>query len=1338
MRKKCLKQYMGGKKALIISIAVSFFGIVGYLMFSGDEDTSGGGSSFSGSGGGSFGTSDTSKGSKNFRKEMNRLEVEKNKKNQQRNSDKNKDGSTVINQINDVTSNNKDGDTNLNGGGSSVNNSFSYKVEGDDTTSDEYKKNTQFSIGNSEDDDQGDSGLGAGDGSGNGNGKNITRSSLSASLEGIENTAIFQQCIKIVSNILNKKNPSYTNILQQLKGLSGFKLLSQPSQDSLIGDIINRKYGYEANQYCHDIVAAIEGSLFDLEIYKQCIDTVGKILEQENITQDRIRMYLAEITGFTLLKDSVQDGFATDIHQRKHGDEVRLYCLEIVTAIIDAIEGQKAFAQCMIIVEGLFTEPELNTKIVKSALMTLVGFTLVPEDKQDQFIQDIVIKKHGTNAFRYCMDIVSAIVEAMDPAMLFKKCMEAMENMRKATMVGGEEMTEKKILIHLSVMGVFNGTSTHDQRKALAQTYFGEGYEDTIIEIQQVVNIYAYDDFISRAEKLCIKIVSSIIESINGENLYGECILILAKAKEDGDTNTSIQGLIPSVSELDIQNQYKIENMFKAFLQGNGDIEAEDVCSFLVQNLISSDNALLSLDVDTNADDGTKGSGTLGGDDKNQNDSCVNLIAMIDTKYNESLQNPGQDYIGLISGYYSREAQYQFFIPNNMEGEVIDKTLRVYLNKPVVVENLPRHIDTDLTMDNDAMQLFSSLTQSQRGTIAARLYDLMRNTMSKVSANAIKGEPVLQTVLFPNLCKCSHPDFDKPLWDIAVESYISSLASQHQTQSLPSDPIERERAIISSSFFKKCRDAVKNLSVSDNTKEKIFAKLMLSLPTLNNNNVRISNDDASPLLCYSSQCTTSSLEDPCPLSCEKKVDSVCSVLTASHLESTPSNDIPSPEKIFQCAPSGDDMSLIGLRCLELADKYYFGSDDNQENFKNHCISSSINALKEFHDNAREPTQKIVHTHFSTHSNDDVNREIYTNLSAEKQHAISESIWKDIDSKRFVYQQALEKSCYSISAIERLDLALHFDRGLAIFREVGEAVKKDIIEELWKQNKTKRIVDNRPITSDVCTKVQKEVWSDVINGITPVRSGEKDVLALPPSERCRCYVHKIYLNLHKKSIHNDAQCLAISSHIKEIIADMETHLEDSTTDNIKLIQTLMVIPHFRSLPYNIKSLISQNITDDMAINKSNAPSSKADIEIIFANSQTTHHCKKIEEHTTSGKGYTTEEMENCMQTVAALTYLDTKSAGANQSNIVCKTFADSLKRETQDSGHIKRISASNKQLEDIRLSTCTQKLRAAYYYIEGIQNSYWEKEDYDRTVDDVCIEQSNFYFSKNAEMLSNLI
>jgi hypothetical protein len=484
----------------------------------------------------------------------------------------------------------------------------------------------------------------------------------------------------------------------------------------------------------------------------------------------------------------------------------------------------------------------------------------------------------------------------------------------------------------------------------------------------------------------------------------------------------------------------------------------------------------------------------------------------------------------------------------------------------------------------------------------------------------------------------------------------------------------------------------------------------------------VTQDDIEPLTCYATEC-----QNGCSVSCEESVQSVCETLTEKYLTQVPQNDPISNDQIFTCEANAENSyNMIYLHCLETATAYYSTTND-KEKFLAHCQKSTETALTEYQNNASSLTIPIIKEYLSDTSGD--NYTIFTSLSDNDKQVIASGLYNKIQIGEINYNQTIEKSCHQVSENgtepNRTTLAEHFTVGVNFFIEDASAIRAIIVEELWDLNEKERMMKNRSITYEKCIEIADAEWKKLLVGNQNIRSGSKEDLALPPSPQCKCYIQQIFLTLHGKAIQDTDECNDIISEVTSKI-DTLTALSQKSSSGLPstgFYKIVSLIPHFEELPYNVKSEMMQSISSDLADTRANTPTtSTIDSGILLTSAQKNTHCTTI---STNIGTFTATEKDTCIIQLGKVSYENTKTEGSNSNNLICNLFGESLKKASDDAGHMSVFPEDNDQLNDMRLSTCTQKLRAVYMQIEAMQASYWEDTDYDWTLENQCSQESGY-------------
>lgn len=1334
---------MFGKKTIITLIVVGVGALVYFLFFSGEDSIMGGGSKFGGLGGsnnsvkyvntrGRDGTDTT--------KTLSESMQGRDGANSTKLLGNNTETSTTVNVAG------KDG---TDGGGLNYN----YTILGDTINQKNYSQNTKFNIDATEKEANdytkkggsqgsggsgGESGLGktgspggtgtggGGSGSGGSSAGTISRQETNKPLtnDDLRDTDIYKACINVVQPLLNG-NYTFIFIKNSLLKITGFNLLSIAQQDGFANDILNRKYGKDADKYCLDITNAIANVFGELAIYQECLTIVGGLLAKTRPEKTDIRIALLGLTGFSLLKSDLQEKFIQEIFERKYGDDPQKYCLNIVSAILDAMEGLALYKACIKIVDPLIKGTPSLTEI-RNALLKLPGFTLISEQDQNKFMNDIATKKYGENADRYCVDIVSAILEAMDPAKLYQNCLIALkEVLKERELLGGNTVPEETILLKLSVMGIFNGLNTFEERKKTAKLFFGAAYDEIILDIQRLTP----GTFEAQAPKICTKIVDLILDSILGDNIYAKCIQAMEEARANKLSVPLLSKILPDSQKLKADVLATLEGMFRSFLS-TGNPTAEDICMFFAQTLLSGDidpgketpnsgNAANAISGNTKGatDDASSAldprDALLFGDPAAESvTACTNLVKSIDRYYKTYTEYTSGDPVEEI---VKQVEPFEFFIPGDKKPEIIRKTLVVYLSKPRRGDDAQmRHRDVNHIMSDSDMSYFSQLSDHEKLKISQRLFDAKKTVVASPTFGTAIPEDTLIKDVYPYICKCAHPGFEDVAWYDAFTQYTDAKINTKISQSLPSDPIQKAQLLNSSSFFQKCvNNAVTTLTSNDTTTALIRAKIEANLTELGQYGIVLNDTFFDPLQCYAVQCSGHST---CPLSCQNQVSTFCEIATTKYLAAAPQGASLDLDQIFACqnANTGDNYNLVQLHCAEVAQSYYDDPTD-QSQFRIACFNGISRVLATNVDDISAITQAMIKDELSKDSG--INPEtgttvsypenaVYKRLSDAYRNNIARGIYDKIQLGQLDYNKTVEQSCYDATKSTRDAQAVHMARGMIYFVEDAESVRNSIVKILWDMNTESRLQSNRPVTAAKCLSVAKDQW-DKFSDNTLLTEKAASKVTLPPSKQCKCYLDRVYSLLHELTVDSDTECDQKATEIKAVMNNIRASSDKTAASSPSIIvRDLVKIPRYTSLPAEQQATIRAAIEKDLTTNRQAASTSQLDREIFLTGAQRTKHCDNMKTILT----FTDEERAACGNTLAQLNYEMASQREIKSNNVLCSLIASSMDLIAYDDGQMNVFPSGDTQYKDIRQSTCTQKLRAIYFQINAFKPVFWESDE----------------------------
>jgi hypothetical protein len=278
-----------------------------------------------------------------------------------------------------------------------------------------------------------------------------------------------------------------------------------------------------------------------------------------------------------------------------------------------------------------------------------------------------------------------------------------------------------------------------------------------------------------------------------------------------------------------------------------------------------------------------------------------------------------------------------------------------------------------------------------------------------------------------------------------------------------------------------------------------------------------------------------------------------------------------------------------------------------------------------------------------------------------------------------------------------------------------------------QNEARRMKENRPIYYDTCIKVSKEYWDKLLLN-DQVMQGKAGDLALPPSPQCKCYIDSIYSLLDERAITSDTECEQIAGEIKGTLVKMKASSDASATSmpTSDMLKKLAQIPYFANISYIIRTEIASAISSDLANIRFTTPTSALDSNIYLLQTTQKTYCTQIAQNVTFGSG----DNQKCLDVLGTISYETAKQPTKTPSNLICNLFADTIEKSVSDAGQVDFFPSNNIQFKDIRLSTCTQKLRSVYRQMETMKITYWaDGEDwtYKRTsaTQPQCNQVSNY-------------
>ena len=333
----------------------------------------------------------------------------------------------------------------------------------------------------------------------------------------------YEQCLKIVDEIILSSKTDYPYILSMLVKIPGFPVLTQSQQKSLVNNLINNLKSGTLNKekFCAMLTGLINGALMNSDLYKNCKVVLEKIIQAGNSDVAFIKSELrAKLTGFSLLPDNVQTELVSSISSEMKNAKVvdiQQLCLNIAASIAGVIMGTDVYKACIKIMSELLKIPNVAyTPAVKSHLFKIPGFLLLPAALQEKFVTNVNIALTNTTnpadfpAERLCLDIASAIIAAIQASAVYKKCLSIIKDIitQKKTLDNGYIITK------LEELPGFKTLLSEEQK---------EKYVKMINDIDLKVS-----DTDSQVQNICLALVTDLISAgldLNDPYLY--CLTVI-------------------------------------------------------------------------------------------------------------------------------------------------------------------------------------------------------------------------------------------------------------------------------------------------------------------------------------------------------------------------------------------------------------------------------------------------------------------------------------------------------------------------------------------------------------------------------------------------------------------------------------------------------------------------------------------------------------------------------------------------------------------------------------------------------------------------------------------
>jgi|GEM_PF-4942020 len=194
-------------------------------------------------------------------------------------------------------------------------------------------------------------------------------------MEAISNSDLYKQCIAVMDSIYASGKTDFDYIKSMLSTLPGFSLLPLTKQDSFskeVQDDLLDGGAFEKEQHCLNIVAAIIDNLANNKLYQQCIAILTDVYNdyQKNPRPyeeefSYIQQKLSALSGFSLIEQSKQkaliDPIVVDLMDKNTTFfDKELYCINIVSAILDANNDKSNLASCVTDISALVTQGNIT------------------------------------------------------------------------------------------------------------------------------------------------------------------------------------------------------------------------------------------------------------------------------------------------------------------------------------------------------------------------------------------------------------------------------------------------------------------------------------------------------------------------------------------------------------------------------------------------------------------------------------------------------------------------------------------------------------------------------------------------------------------------------------------------------------------------------------------------------------------------------------------------------------------------------------------------------------------------------------------------------------------
>ena len=371
-------------------------------------------------------------------------------------------------------------------------------------------------------------------------------------------------------------------VLNKLQMIVGFGNVPIVIQEQMIKDILHdlsaNESGVNPKTYCSQIANYANKDYLQNLAYKACLGIVDSIIVSGTKDSGVIRTKLEQIPGFVLIpqvkRDQLIAEMISDLSKGTFSKEA--FCYNIANLIAGIIQGTELYKQCLKIMDKILASSDHSRATIDRMLSDLAGYSLVAQDLKDKIIGNIVADLNDGGQFYadvHCMNLVTAILDAISGSEVYKACIKVMDKILASGQRDAPYVSEQLKTIPGYLL----------LSPALQKHY-----------VDDVVADLSDSDPIFYKEQHCADISAAIISAIQSSALYKLCVgiidgIITAKKTHSTAFVTSELNKIPGFSILsDAKQREYVEKIDNINLSVDTKSQVAMICLDLVTDLIAA------------------------------------------------------------------------------------------------------------------------------------------------------------------------------------------------------------------------------------------------------------------------------------------------------------------------------------------------------------------------------------------------------------------------------------------------------------------------------------------------------------------------------------------------------------------------------------------------------------------------------------------------------------------------------------------------------------------------------------------------------------------------------